>query len=1166
LEANVNRSDLYLELTRQRTVVFDGAMGTMIQDAGLSAGDFGGKEGANDYLTLTRPDLIGDIHRGYLEAGADVLETNSFQASSLKLEEWGLDEATFEINSEAARLAREAADEYEAPGRPRFVAGSMGPTGMLPSGNDPTLSAIGFAELSDIFCRQAQGLITGGADLLIIETMQDILELRAAIHGSRLAFELAGRRVPIQAQVALDVTGRMLLGTDIAAVGTILRAMRADVIGLNCSVGPEHLREPVRWLCENVDRPVSVIPNAGMPVNVDGQARYPMGPEEMASRLSAFVADFGANVVGGCCGTTPEHIEALTEAVGEAGRKVRRPRPEPLVASAMRAVSLDQRPRPLIVGERVNTQGSRRVKELVLADDYDGVLQVAREQVDGGAHVLDVCVALTERPDEAEQLRQVTKRLSMGVEAPLMIDTLELDALEAALETSPGRSIINSINMENGRGRIEAVVPLAVRHGAAVVALTIDEQGMAKTAAEKLRVARAIHRICVGEYGLRPEDLIFDALTFTLATGEEEWRRSAVETLDGIREIKRELPGVWTSLGVSNLSFGLPPAARAVLNSVFLQHAVEAGLDLAMVNPAHVLGASEISAEERTLAEDLIFDRQEDALPRLIGHFENREQVPAQAAADRFADTTVDERIHLKILHRVREGIEDDIDSALDERGQRANDEAVDVLNNVLLPAMKDVGDRFGAGELILPFVLQSAEVMKRAVAHLENYLDVAEGHTKGVVVLATVFGDVHDIGKNLVGTILANNGFTVHDLGRQVPVNAIIDKALEVGADAIGLSALLVSTSKQMPLCLAELALRGLDYPVLVGGAAINRSFGRRITFLEDGTPYDGGLFYCRDAFEGLDTMEAIVVPETRASLYAERVAEAEEARDEPRRPVARPVSEGPGGREKLPRVAVPTPAFLGVRPVEGIDPAEMFASMDEKSLYKLSWGGKGVRGDAWTALLRDDFEPRRRRMEAESVAQGWITPRACYGFFRAAADGEDLVILEDDGAGERGRFSFPRQEGHDRLCIADYFHELEDDDGPDVVALQLVTVGPAATAHVDALQAAGEYSEAFFAHGLAVEAAEGLAEVVHGRVLADLGLLSGHGRRYSWGYPACPDLEAHELALALLGQPAAALGVELTEAYQFVPEQTTIAIVVHHPSAIYFSARRASVEARTP
>jgi 5-methyltetrahydrofolate--homocysteine methyltransferase len=748
----------------------------------------------------------------------------------------------------------------------------------------------------------------------------------------------------------------------------------------------------------------------------------------------------------------------------------------------------------------------------------------------------------------------LVKRLAMGVEMPLVFDSTDAAVVARALETYPGRALINSINMENGRERIDAVVPHAVRHGAACVALTIDEDGMAKTAERKLAVARRIHDVCVGEFGMDPGDLIFDTLTFTLATGQDEFRRSGVETIEGIRAVKAELPGVWTVLGVSNVSFGLDPAARAVLNSVFLHHAIDAGLDAAIVNPTHVRPIYEISDVERELADDLIFDRRPDALERCIAHFEDADVIAAPQE-DPFAGMTTDERLHAKILHRTKEGVEDDIDIALDERGGRDNDRAVDVLNNVLLPAMKDVGDRFGAGELILPFVLQSAEVMKRSVAHLERYLDRLEGQAKATVVHATVFGDVHDIGKNLVGTILSNNGYKVVDLGRQVPLNVIMDSAVAERADAVGLSALLVSTSRQMPLALHELDHRGLRVPVLVGGAAINRAFGRRIAFLEDGRMYEPGVFYCKDAFEGLGVMDRLSDAELRGGVIAERRAEAIAERDAPKPAPAVEAAPARAGRDSLRRdVAVPEPPFLGARTLEAIDPAAVFALMDERSLYKLSWGGKGVRGEEWERLLADDFRPRRARMQAEAVARGWIVPRAAYGFFRAAADGDDTVVLDEAGD-ELGRFEFPRQDRHDRLCISDYLRGAGD--GADVIGLQIVTAGPEATAHVDALQAAGEYSEAYFAHGLAVEAAEGLAEYVHRRILADLGLEAGRGRRYSWGYPACPDLEQHELVLQLL-PPAADLGIELSAAYQFIPEQTTAAIVIHHPQAVYFSARR--------
>ncbi|MGH7678609.1 MAG: homocysteine S-methyltransferase family protein, partial [Gemmatimonadaceae bacterium] len=851
----------YLEALQDRVLVFDGAMGTNIQRHHLTPDDFGGKslEGCNDHLVLTRPDVIQGIHESFLAVGCDVVETCTFQSTPHRLREWGIEPKTDELNATAARLARAACDKYAKPGRPRFVAGSIGPTGMLPSSSDPVLSQITFGALEDTYYAQAKALIDGGVDVLLVETAQDILEVKAAIAGFERLFRDLGFRVPIQAQVTLDTSGRMLLGTDVASALITLEALRVDVIGLNCSTGPEHMREPVRYLTAHATLPISCIPNAGLPLNTGtGEAIYPLEPKPMAEMLGEFVSEFGVRVVGGCCGTTPEHLAEIVEAVRGSRDGVRgsrdgvrgsapHPTPHaPSVSSAMRATTLRQEPPPLLIGERVNSQGSRKVKRLLLADDYDGILDVAKEQVDSGAHVLDVCVALTERADEAEQMSKVVKLLSMSVEAPIMIDSTEAGVIESALEHIPGRAIINSINMENGRERIDKVVPLAKKHGAALVALTIDPVGMAKTRERKLEVARAIYDIVVGEYGLAPEDLIYDDLTFTLATGDAEWINSAIETIEGIKLIKRELPGVYTSLGVSNVSFGLATEARAVLNSVFLHHCVEAGLDMAIVNPAHVTPYAEIPESERALADDLIFNRRPDALQRFIEHYEKaggRGQGAAAEKEDPTAGMSPAQKVHWMVVHRKKEGIE----AALDEAGVREN--PVQVLNEVLLPAMKEVGDKFGAGELILPFVLQSAEVMKKAVRHLEQFLERAEGFTKGKVVLATVYGDVHDIGKSLVNTILSNNGYTVYDLGKQVPVNTIIDKAIEVNADAIGLSALLVSTSKQMPLCVQELDKRALSFPVLIGGAAINRRFGRRAMFVEGERAYGSGVFYCKDA-----------------------------------------------------------------------------------------------------------------------------------------------------------------------------------------------------------------------------------------------------------------------------------------------------------------------------
>jgi len=1164
--AQSRSSSPYLRALERGVLVYDGAMGTNIQRHKLGADDFGSAryEGCNDYLVLTRPDVIQGIHESFLAVGCDVVETCTFQSTPRRLHEWGLGDRVREVNVQAARLARAACDRYSTPEKPRFVAGSMGPTGMLPASDDPLLSAITWDELSENFRAQAEGLVEGGVDVLLIETAQDILEVKAAIAGIERLFAQIGRRVPLQVQVTLDTSGRMLLGTDIASAMTTLEALGVDVIGLNCSTGPEHMREPIRYLSEHASRPVSCIPNAGLPINTGvGDAVYPLEPEPLARALSEFVRDFGVRVVGGCCGTTPEHLAAVVRAVNEVAAAAKRDRAPavPRVSSAMRAITLHQDPPPLLIGERVNAQGSRKVKQFLLADDYEGLVGVARQQVDSGAHVLDVCVALTERADEAEQMARTVKLLSMSVETPIMVDSTEPEVVERALEHIPGRAIVNSINMENGRARIEAVLPIVKRHGAAVVALTIDEVGMAKTRERKLEVARRIHDIAVNEYGLRPEDLIFDDLTFTLATGEAEWLDSAEETIEGIRLIKRELPGVFTSLGVSNVSFGLGTEARAVLNSVFLHHCVRAGLDMAIVNPAHVRPYAEISAEERELADDLVFNRRPDALQRFIEHFDRApgEQPAASAkpAEDPTAGMSPDQKIHWQIVHRKKEGIEELLDLA----GVR--EDPVRVLNEVLLPAMKDVGDKFGAGELILPFVLQSAEVMKRAVRHLEQFLERAEGYTKGKVVLATVYGDVHDIGKSLVNTILSNNGYTVVDLGKQVPVNTIIEKAVEIGADAIGLSALLVSTSKQMPICVQELDKRGLNIPVMIGGAAINRRFGRRALFVDGERAYAPGVFYCKDAFEGLDTVEALVDETRRSELVSSNLAAAHQdvfLHTE----VGKDVAAGSAGGERSDTAAdnpIPAPPFYGTRVINDIPLDEVLALLDLDELYRLQWGGRGS-GEAFRKAVREEFEPTLARLSEAAKREGWLRPRAVYGYFPVQADGNALIVYDpaayESDAGslrELVRFDFPRQAARDRLCLADYFRSVDSGE-VDVAAFQVVTVGDAATKLFERLQGAGEYTEAFYTHGLSVESAEALAEWTHRLVRRELGLEEQTGKRYSWGYPACPDIEQHEHIFRIL--PAAeALGMGLTEAFQLMPEQSTAAIVVHHPEARYYAVR---------
>jgi 5-methyltetrahydrofolate--homocysteine methyltransferase len=1129
----------YLEELSTRVLVFDGAMGTSIQRCSLSPEDFGGKVGCNDFLVLSKPDVIEDIHYGFLEAGADVLETCTFQATRRRLAEWGLGERTYELNFEAARLARRVADRFEG----RFVAGAMGPTGMLPSSSDPALSAITFAELRELYREQTEALLAGGVDLLLLETAQDMLELKAALFGVRDAMAQAGRTVPVQAQVTLDVTGRMLLGTDVSGALATLEALPCDVIGLNCSTGPEHMREPIRYLAQHSTKPVSCIPNAGLPINDgSGEAVYLLEPAPMAAELRAFVQDFGINVIGGCCGTTPEHTRAFVEATRELAPAVRQgglsmgdSGVEPRIASGVRAVSLWQEPRPLIVGERVNTQGSRKVKELLLADDYEAVVQIARSQADEGAHALDVCCALTERTDEAVQMRDLVRRLSAAVEVPLVIDSTEPDVIQVALEHYPGRPIVNSIHLGEA-DRLHKVLPLVRDHGAAVIAMCIGAEGMAKTAERKLGVAREVHDIAVNDYGLPPEALIFDTLTFPLSTGQQDLVDSAMQTIEAIRAIKSELPGVLTVLGVSNVSFGLTARSRPLLNSMFLHHALAAGLDLAIVHPSHVLPLHEIPAEERELAEDLIFARREDALPRFIAHFEGQTGAAPQAEAPEEDGRPVEQRIHDQILHRKRAGIEALLDEALLEHGP------VEVLNEVLLPAMKHVGDLFGAGELILPYVLQSAEVMKAAVAHLEQFLEKREGYTKGKVVLATVFGDVHDIGKNLVGTILSNNGYTVYDLGKQVPINQIVDKAVEVGADAIGLSALLVSTSKQMPLCVQELHRRGLDIPVLVGGAAINPRFGHRILFTEDGQPYAPGVFYNKDAFEGLASMDALTDAERRSVFVADRLAEAQRGlQDEERREAARASVGSKPVRSAVQPVPPPAPPFWGSRVIDDIDLDELFRMIDRKTLFSLHWGGSKTHGAERERLFREEFEPLLAQLWAECTGSGLIAPWAAYGYFHAAARGDAVDV-------EGRRFELPRQPANEHLCLSDYFGE------DDVAPLQFVTVGGKVSRRIEELQAAGEYSRMYFLHGLGVSTAEAVAEYVHRRIQAELGLPAGQGKRYSWGYPACPDLGQHALVFDLL--PARSNpDVDLTEMHELVPEQSTAAMVVHHPQAVYFS-----------
>ncbi|HUJ27115.1 MAG TPA: homocysteine S-methyltransferase family protein, partial [Myxococcales bacterium] len=1097
-----------LEAISRGVVVFDGAMGTTLQRMQLanelSVKDFDGRQGCNEVLSLTRPDVVAAVHRGYLEVGCDVVETNTFGGSRPKLDEYDLGARTLEINERAARIAREEADKAgRVDGRPRWVAGSLGPSGFLPSSSDPDLGRVRPSELVEIFREQTAGLLRGGIDVVIAETAQDLLEIRAQIFGARKAMEEAGRRVPIIAQITLDPSGRMLLGTEPLSAAALLTAAGADVMGLNCSTGPKEMVDPLRALAEGAPLPLSCQPNAGIPENREGTAVYPLQPGELAEYLARFVRDFRLGIVGGCCGTTPAHLKLVVEAVRGSPAPRKAPKRVPMLSSGLKAAALHQEPRPLIIGERVNSQGSKKMKELLLANDLTGILAVAREQVEGGAHALDICVALTERADEQETMTRVVRLLSGQIEAPLCIDSTEPEVIASALEWLPGVGIVNSVHLERGWEKIDKTFPLLKQYGACTVAMTIDEKGMALTRDRKLEVAKRIYERALKD-GLQPWQLLFDVLTFTLATGDEQYRRSAVDTIEGIAAVKEHLPGALTVLGVSNVSFGLAKQARPILNSVFLTHCLKAGLDAAIINPRDVLPWNQIPQDARELAEDLVLARRDDALARLITHFENARGGPARAAEEELHFDTPEARLHHLIVDRQQKGLIETIDECLKTRS------AVGVINDVLLGAMKEVGDRFGAGELILPFVLQSAEVMKKAVAYLEQFMEKNDSYSRGTVVLATVFGDVHDIGKNLVKTILSNNGYTVHDLGKQVPVDKIVNKAVEVNASAIGLSALLVSTSRQMPLVVQEMDRRGLKLPIMIGGAAINRKYGWRTAYVE-GTDrlYEGGVFYCRDAFEGLDTMNALQDANERPKLHEKlkreahlhRTMVAAGAERAAGQQLAAVTDVAPRSVGEPPRVS---PPFWGTRivPTEDLALRDIFDCLDLIELYKLQWGVRVKSRDTYQKLIADEFAAKRHELQEDCIRNGWLQPKVIYGYFPCSASGNDLKVLDPDSRKELWTFHFPRKIESPRHCLSDYFGAA------DVVAFQAVTVGDRATKLCAEWEAAGEFTRSYFLHGLAVETAEALAEYWHRRVRAEMGLPDGQGKRYSAGYPAWPDL----------------------------------------------------------
>jgi 5-methyltetrahydrofolate--homocysteine methyltransferase len=1135
-------------------------MGTMLQASPATLSDFDGHEGCNEVLNITRPDIVRSVHDGYLEAGVDCVTTNTFGANLGNLGEYGLEDRIGELSEAGARIARQAADAWAGPGRPRWVLGSVGPGTKL-----PTLGHVRFATLRDTYQVNAAGLLRGGVDAIVIETCQDLLQAKAAIIGVKRAIAAAGASVALIASVTIETTGAMLLGTEIGAALAALEPLGIDLIGLNCATGPAEMSEHLRYLAGHSPIPLSCMPNAGLPELTGDGARYPLEPGGLADAHESFTAEFGLALVGGCCGTTPEHLAAVVDRVRGRPLAVRRPRAEPGVSSLYQHVPFRQDTAFLAIGERTNANGSKAFREALLAGRLEDCVEIARQQTRDGAHLLDVCVDYVGRAGAAD-MAELTSRLATASTLPLVLDSTEPDVIRAGLEMLGGRVVVNSVNYEDGDGpgsRIATVMPLVAEHGAAVIALTIDEQGQARTADWKLAVATRLIEDLTGNWGMRVSDIIVDCLTFPIATGQEETRRDALETIEAIRAVKQRFPEVQTTLGVSNVSFGLNPAARAVLNSVFLDECVRAGLDSAIVHPSRIMPIARIGGEQLQVALDLVYDRRRpgyDPLARLLDLFEGVDATELKASrAAELAGLPLWERLKRRIIDGERVGLEADLDEAL---GQRP---ALEIVNDVLLDGMKTVGELFGSGQMQLPFVLTSAEVMKLAVGYLEPHMDRSEESGKGRIVLATVRGDVHDIGKNLVDIILSNNGYDVVNIGIKQPLSAIVDAATEHGADVIGMSGLLVKSTVVMRDNLAELNSRGLarTWPVLLGGAALTRAYVEQ----DLAALFGGEVRYARDAFEGLRLMDAFM-----AVKRGEAGAALPPLREARVKPVARLRLTEPAAMPARSDVAtdndVPVPPFYGDRIVKGIALGEYAAFLDERATFLGQWGLKPARGGtgpSYEELVATEGRPRLRmwldRIQAESLVEAAVV----YGYFRAVSEGNDLVVLDDGGA-ERERFTFPRQR-HDRhLCLADFFRPAASGE-PDVAGFQLVTVGTKLSQAAGELFAKDAYRDYLELHGLSVQLTEALAEYWHGRVREELGLASfdppgldgilkvGYrGCRYSFGYPACPDLDDRAKVVRLLRPER--IGVLLSEEFQLVPEQSTDALIVHHPEARYFSA----------
>ena len=1167
-------SDLLATL-RKRVVVADGAMGTMLQAADLSLEDFQGHEGCNEVLNITRPDIVRGVHDAYFAVGCDAVETNTFGSNWANLAEYGITDRIRETALAGARLARESADAWATPERPRWVLGSVGPGTKL-----PTLGHAPYALLRDAYQEQSEAMIEGGVDAVLVETSQDLLQTKAALVGAKRAMTAMGRRVVLIAQVTVELTGTMLLGSEIGAALTALEPLGIDVIGMNCATGPAEMGEHLRHLSQHARVALSVMPNAGLPQLGPHGAVYPLTPPQLASALSGFADEYGVGLVGGCCGTTPEHLRQVVEAVRGRAVPVRTPVVEPSAASLYSAVPFVPDAGVLMVGERTNTNGSKAFRDALLAADWEKVVDIGREAVREGANMIDLCVDYVGR-DGAVDMRDAASRLATASTLPIVLDSTEPPVIEAGLECLGGRAVINSVNFEDGvepDSRFRRVMPIIKEHGAAVVALTIDEQGQARTAQTKVAIAERIIDTLAADYGMAQGDILVDCLTFTLGTGQEESRRDAIETIEAIGLLKQRRPGVGTTLGLSNISFGLKPAVRVVLNSVFLHECQKAGLTSAIVHASKIVPMNRIPDDQRECALDLVYDRRRegyDPLTALLEMFAGVEvDTGGKSRAELLLELPLDERLQRRIIDGEKNGLQADLEQAMAE-GQKP----LAIVNDTLLSGMKVVGELFGSGEMQLPFVLQSAEVMKTAVAHLEPHMDKVEGQAgKGRIVLATVKGDVHDIGKNLVDIILSNNGYSVVNLGIKQPVTAILEAAEDNDVDVIGMSGLLVKSTVVMKENLQEMNARGISarYPVILGGAALTRAYVEQ----DLAEVFDGDVRYARDAFEGLRLMDSLMA--VKRGEQTPEVAEAEQAKDAERkarharsRAIAQaraPEPESAGGRSDVATDnPVPVPPFWGSRITRGIALADYSSWLDERALFNGQWGLRGSRGGAgpsYEELVESDGRPRLRELLGRVQAEGIMNAAVVHGYYPAVSKDDDLIVLDPDSGTERCRFSFPRQRRDRRLCLSDFFR-AESSGQTDVVAFHVVTMGAHVSEVANELFARDAYRDYLELHGLSVQLTEALAEYWHSRIRAELGFgaqdsgdlhqmltkQSYRGSRYSFGYPACPEVEDQSKLEDLLAWRH--IGVELSEEHQLTPEQSTSAIILHHPEAKYFAAR---------